>query len=197
MKIAFYELHDLDDTAIRLVQASQMWNNWSQMDFPSLTAMRRRQRICPVGADCTGGANLVESLEADLRVYGNLTNTLVDLNNASNLGQAGVTACYGPGCPGSGRIGKGPLDAVYVADGCPLPCTSTIFSLGGGSTLTVDGNNMTKPYPFRFPGPPLSRADIATPTFPDLTSPVTIAGTAHANYQANFWAIRAQCINFL
>jgi hypothetical protein len=181
--------------AIRLVQASQMWNHWQQMDVTSLTAMRRRQRICPVGADCTGGANLVESLEADLRVYGNLTNTLVDLNNASNLGQAGVTACYGPGCPGSGRIGKGPLDAVYVADGCPLPCTSTIFNFGGGSTLTVDGNNMTKPYPFRFPGPPLSRADIATPTFPDLTSPVTIAGTAYANYQANFWATHAQAMN--
>jgi type IV pilus assembly PilX-like protein len=181
--------------AIRLVQGSQMWNNWSQMDFTSLTAMRRRQRICPVGADCTGGANMVESLEADLRVYGNLTNTLVDLNNGSNLGQAGVTACYGPGCPGSGRIGKGPLDAVYVADGCPLPCTSTIFSFGGGSTLTVDGNNMTKPYPFRFPGPPLSRADIATVTFPDLTSPVTIAGIAYASYLANFWATHAQAVD--
>jgi hypothetical protein len=181
--------------AIRLLQGSQMWNHWEQMDVTSLTAMRRRQKICPVGADCTGGLNLVESLEADLRVYGNITNNLVALFNASSLGQPGITACYGPGCPGSGRVGKGPLDAIYVADGCPLPCTATAFSLNGGSTLTVDGNNITKPYPFRFPGPPLARADIATPTFPDLTSPVSIAGTAYANYQANFWATHAQAMN--
>jgi hypothetical protein len=181
--------------AIRLLQGSQMWNHWEQMDVTSLTAMRRRQRICPVGADCTGGLNLVESLETDLRVYGNITNNLVSLFNASSLGQPGVTACYGPGCPGSGRVGKGPLDAIYVADGCPLPCTATAFSLNGGSTLTVDGNNITKPYPFRFPGPPLARADIATPTFPDLTSPVTIAGTPYASYQANFWATHAQAMN--
>jgi hypothetical protein len=82
-----------------------------------------------------------------------------------------------------------------VADGCPLPCTSTIFSFGGGSTLTVDGNNMAKPYPFRFPGPPLSRADLAIPTFPTLTSPVTIAGIAYADYQTNFWATHAQAMN--
>ena len=181
--------------AIRLLQGSQMWNHWAQMDPTSLTAMRHRQKICPLGADCTGGANLVESLEADLKVYGNITNNLVSLFNASSLGQPGTTACYGPGCPGSGRIGKGPLDAVYVADGCPLPCTATAFSLNGGSTLTVDGNNITKPYPLRFPGPPLARADIATPTFPDLTSPVTIAGTPYANYQANFWATHAQAMN--
>src|SRR6266851_7405944 len=181
--------------AIRLLQGSQMWNHWAQMDVTSLTAMRRRQRICPVGADCTGGLNLVESLETDLRIYGNITNNLVSLFNASSLGQPGITACYGPGCPGSGRVGKGPLDAIYVADGCPLPCTATAFSLNGGSTLTVDGNNITKPYPFRFPGPPLARADIATPTFPDLTSPVTITGTAYASYQANFWATHAQAMN--
>ena len=186
--------------AIRLVQGSQMWNNFSQMnDVTSLTAMRHRQRICPVGADCTGGANLVESLEADLRVYsfGNVINPLVTLLNGTSVGQAGVTACYGPGCPGSGRVGKGPLDGVYVGEGCPLPCTSTAFNLGGGSTLTVDGNNITKPYPVRFPGPPLARADIATPTFPDLTSPVTIAGTAYASYQANFWATHAQPCNLV
>jgi hypothetical protein len=178
--------------AIRLLQGSQMWNHWAQMDPTSLTAMRHRQKICPLGADCTGGANLVESLEADLKVYGNITNNLVSLFNASSLGQPGTTACYGPGCPGSGRIGKGPLDAVYVADGCPLPCTATAFSLNGGSTLTVDGNNITKPYPFRFPGPPLARADIAIPTFPDLTSPVTINGIAYPSYQANFWVTHSQ-----
>ncbi len=181
--------------AIKLIQGSQMWNNWSQLEPTSVTYLRPRQRICPVGTDCTGGANLVESLEAELKVYGNLTHRMVDLQNASNLGQVGSSACYGAGCPGSGRLGKGPLDGVYVADGCPLPCTSTAFSFGGGSTLTVDGSNITKPYPFRFPGPPLARADIATPTFPDLTSPVTIAGTAYPNYQLNFWATHAQAMN--
>jgi len=183
--------------AIRLIQGSQMWNNWSQLDPTSITAMKRRQKICPPGADCTGGANLVESLEADLRVYsfGTVTNPLIALFNGSSLGQAGVTACYGMGCPGSGRIGKGPLDGIYVGDGCPLPCTSTPFNLAGGSTLTVDGNNITKPYPFRFPGPPLSRADIATPTFPDMTSPVSISGIPYANYLANFWATHAQAMN--
>jgi hypothetical protein len=181
--------------AIKLISGSQMWNNWSQLEPTSVTYLRPRQRICPVGTDCTGGANLVESLEAELKVYGNLTHLMVNLLNGSNLGQVGSSGCYGTGCPGSGRIGKGPLDGVYVADGCPLPCTSTAFNFGGGSTLTVDGSNITKPYPFRFPGPPLARADIATPTFPDLTSPVTIAGTAYANYQANFWATHAQAMN--
>ncbi|HYR37687.1 MAG TPA: PilX N-terminal domain-containing pilus assembly protein [Methylomirabilota bacterium] len=178
--------------AIQLVQGSQMWNNWAQMDWTSLTAMRHRQKICPLGTDCTGGTNLVESLETDLRVYGNITNNLVTLQNGSSLGQPGVTACYGPGCPASGRIGKGPLDAIYVADGCPLPCTATAFNLGGGSTLTVDGNNITKPYPFRFPGPPIARTDLAIPTFPDLTSPVTINGVVYPSYQANFWPSHSQ-----
>src|SRR5207245_2301209 len=181
--------------AIKLIQGSQMWNNWSQLEPTSVTYLRPRQRVCPVGTDCTGGANLVESLEAELKVYGNLTHRMVDLQNTSNLGQVGWGACDGGGCPGSGRLGKGPLDGVYVADGCPLPCTSTAFSFGGGSTLTVDGSNITRPSPFRFPGPPLARADIATPTFPDLTSPVTIAGTAYANYQLNFWATHAQAMN--
>src|SRR5207245_4710614 len=122
---------------IKLIQGSQMWNNWSQLEPTSVTYLRPRQRICPVGTDCTGGANLVESLDAELKVYGNLTHRMVDLQNTSNLGQVGSSACYSAGCRASGLLGKGPLDGVYVADGCPLPCTSTAFRFGGGSTLPV------------------------------------------------------------
>ena len=182
--------------AFRIDGGMGMRNNWEGLwpdtdlaGVPTLARLTPRQLICPTGANCGGGLNLVESLEAELKVYGNVSNTMVALNGNTDLGISTVTTAgaYGDATVGS-RFGKGRIDGVYVADGCPMPCTSR-FSFGGSSTIYVDTSNYTKPYPYRPPKLPL-RNQIYSSSFvlyPTVADGTTINGTAYANWYAGFF----------
>jgi hypothetical protein len=152
-----------------------------------LDRIRRRQLICPPQTDCTGGFNLVESLGAELRIFGNTTSTQMQFAASTD---AGTNVNPGPyGQAANTRLGKGRIDGVYVADGCPLPCTTNAFTFGFGSQIWVDYNNYTKPYPDRPPKLPLWN----TPTlaFPVLLNPAGINGTAYPSYSTDFMVARA------
>jgi hypothetical protein len=150
-------------------------------------AARRRQLVCPTGASCPGGANLVESLGAELSVYGNTSNTMVRLNGGTDLGINAVqtVSAYGAVSIGS-RYGKGRIDGVYVADGCPFPCTSTTFTFNGGSTIYVDTNNYTKPYPYRPPKLPLKNQLNVPVLYPLASHGTLINGTAYPSWYSDF-----------
>jgi Tfp pilus assembly protein PilX len=166
-----------------------MRNNYQTLDGTYvLDRIRRRQLVCPPQTNCGGGANLVESLGAELRVYGNVTNTQVQLSSNVIAGQNTNTGSYGGAAGGLRPAGKGRLDGVYVADGCPLPCTSGAFVFGAGANIWVDYNNYTKPYPDRPPRLPLWYA--AGPSIPVLNNPSSINGTAYPSYSTDFMVAR-------
>ena len=158
-------------------------NNYQTLNGTyELDRIRRRQLICPPQTDCTGGANLVESLGAEMRVVGNTTHDMVHLGNNTPAGQSSNTAAYGQS--GNTRVGKGRLDGIYVAKGCALPCLTQAFVLDAGATLNVDSNNYTKPYPDQPPRLPLWY--IAGNTFPVLDNPTLINGTPYPSYSSAF-----------
>jgi Tfp pilus assembly protein PilX len=169
-----------------------MRNNWAALwpdtnTPPTLARLAPRQLICPTGANCGGGANLVESLGAELKIYGNVSHTMVTLNGGTDLGINAIqTAIYGDGTS-TVRRGKGRIDGVYVADGCPVPCLSTAFSLNGGSLIYVDTNNYTKPYPDRLPKLPLHNQLYTAPFYPTTDDSTVIAGATYASWRANFF----------
>ncbi|MDO8476761.1 MAG: hypothetical protein Q7W02_11360 [Candidatus Rokubacteria bacterium] len=177
-----------------------MRNNWADLwpdtDLAGVRTLARltpRQAICPTGAGCTGGTNLVESLEAELKVYGNVSNTMVTLNGNTDLGISTVQtgSAYGDATVGS-RYGKGRIDGVYVADGCPFPCTGSKFSFGGSSAIYVDTNNYTKPYPYRPPKLPLKEQLNVSVLYPQADFATVINGTPYANWWADFFVDHAQ-----
>jgi Tfp pilus assembly protein PilX len=173
-----------------------MRNNWADLwpdtDLAGVRTLARltpRQAICPTGADCTGNSNLVESLDAELKVYGNVSNTMVQVN--ADLGINAIqTAAYGdatinpPNFLAGNRFGKGRIDGVYVSNGCSMPCTTNAFSFGGGS-IYVDTNNFTKPYPYRPPKLPLAgQFDIATTVaYPSTSDRTLINGTSYTTWE--------------
>ena len=178
-----------------------MRNNWSDLwpdvdaaGVRTLARLTPRQAICPTGASCGGGTNLVESLEAELKIYGNVNNTMVQLNGSTDLGINSIQtgSAYGdatinpPNFTGANRFGKGRIDGVYVADGCPFPCTSSRFGFGGGSTIYIDTNNYTKPYPYRPPKLPLKDQLNVAVLYPQADFGTTINGTSYANWYADF-----------
>lgn len=172
---------------------------WSDTDLAGVRTLARltpRQLICPTGASCTGGTNLVESLEAELKVYGNVNNTMVTLNGNTDLGISTVQtgSAYGDASIGS-RFGKGRIDGVYVAGGCPFPCTSNAFSFDGSSTIYVDTNNYTKPYPYRPPKLPLNNQLNVTVLYPLAADGTVINGTTYpppGGWWAGFFVDHAQ-----
>ena len=184
--------------------AMGMKNNWADLwpdaDLAGLRTLARvtpRQAICPTGADCTGGVNLVESLGAELKVYGNVSNTMVQLNGNTDLGINAIqTAAYGdatinpPNFTGGNRVGKGRIDGVYVSNGCSMPCTTNAFGFGGSSTIYVDTNNYTKPYPYRPPKLPLRRQldNSSIVLYPTAADSTVINGTAYATWWADYMA---------
>jgi len=172
-----------------------MRNNWADL-WPDIDAagvrtlarLTPRQAICPTGASCTGGTNLVESLGAELSVYGNTSTTMVTLNGNTDLGISTVQtgSAYGDASIGS-RFGKGRIDGVYVADGCPFPCTSSKFSFGGTSTVYVDTNNYTKPYPYRPPKLPLkNQLNYPAVLYPLAEHGTFIDVTAYPSWYSDF-----------
>jgi hypothetical protein len=170
-----------------------MRNNWSGLwpdtnTPPTLARLTPRQLICPTGANCAGGLNLVESLGAELKIYGNVSRTMVTLNSGTDLGINAIqTANYGD-VNSTVRSGKGRIDGVYVADGCPMPCLSTAFSLNGGSQIYVDTNNYTKPYPDRLPKLPLNSQVNTSPVYPTTNDPTVVNGTTYANWVGNYFS---------
>jgi len=159
-----------------------------------------KQLICPPGppiVNCAGGANLVESLAAEIKIFGNLRFSMFNTGNGTNLGQAGATPTYGSPRPSDaaslalGRIGKGELDGVYIAGGCVLPCTGgapNSFGLGGGSLVTVDGRNLTKPYPNRPPIGPLLDPSGVWPVRNDaVTISNNVTGTDYPQFYSGWF----------
>ncbi len=181
--------------------AMGMKNNWADLwpdtDLSGLRTLARmspRQAICPTGASCLGATNLVESLDAELKVYGNVSNTMVQLNGGTDLGinAAQTGAAYGdatinaPNFTGGNRFGKGRIDGVYIGNGCSMPCTTNAFGFGGGSTIYVDTNNYTKPYPYRPPKLPLKNQLNVPVLYPLASDGTVINGTTYANWWAGF-----------
>ncbi|HET8575784.1 MAG TPA: hypothetical protein VFO18_01700, partial [Methylomirabilota bacterium] len=163
-------------------------NNYATLNGTyELDRIRRRQLVCPPQADCTGGANLVESLGAEMRVVGNTTHNMIHLGNNTPAGQSSNTAAYGQA--GNTRAGKGRLDGIYQGKGCALPCLTQAFILDSGATLNVDYNNYTKPYPDQPARLPLWY--IAGNSYPVLDNPTIINGTVYASYSANFMTVNA------
>jgi hypothetical protein len=164
-----------------------MRNNYWILDGTyELDRILRRQLVCPPQTNCGGGANLVESLGAELRIFGNTTSTQMQFAASTDAGTNINPGPYGQG--GNTRRGKGQIDGVYVADGCPLPCTTNAFTFGFGSQIWVDYNNYTKPYPDRPPKLPLWNAP--TGAYPVLLNPAGINGAAYPSYSTDFMVVR-------
>jgi hypothetical protein len=166
-------------------------NNYQTLNGTyELDRIRQRQLVCPPLTNCSGGANLVESLGAEIRIYGgDNSSTMVRLDNNTNAGQSANTASYGQA--GNPRVGKGRLDGVYVATGCLLPCTigNIPFNFGIGAQIWVDHNNYTKPYQDRPAKLPLWYQ--AGGRDPRLDDPARINGTAYASYSNDFMLTHA------
>ena len=180
-----------------------MRNNWADLwpdtDLAGLRTLARltpRPAICPTGADCTGNTNLVESLDAELKVYGNVSHTMVQLNGGTDLGINAIrtAAAYGdatvnpPNFLAGNRFGKGRIDGVYVSDGCSMPCTTNAFGFAGGSTIYVDTNNYTKPYPYRPPKLPINSQVNVPVVYPTANDTTTINGTIYPDTGGGWWA---------
>jgi hypothetical protein len=172
---------DTSNPAVRLGGGAALGqkNNWEDLTAAELDRLTPRQLVCPPQTNCSSGGNLVESLGAELKVYGNVVNPLVALNGRAQLGRAGNTSPYGT----PSRSGKGRLDGVYAGRGCVLPCTS-LFTLAGGSGINVDFNNITKPYPIRPPRGPIADASGA---FPILNQAARVAGVDYGSWSTNFF----------
>jgi|GEM_PF-3130670 len=174
-----------------------MVNNWyplvagsgySQADQPGFDRLTPKQQfICPPGAICSGGVNLVESLGAEIKIFGNVSNQMVTVGSGTSLGRSGATSLYGS----PGRNGKGELDGVYIASGCSLPCTGgSPQPFNSGASVIVDRGNLTKPYPTNPPSGPEWTSSV--PGFPILNGIVTISdnvsGTDYGAYLNNWFA---------
>lgn len=152
----------------------------SEAGNESLLRLTPKQSICPPSTNCAGGANLVESLAAEIKVFGNTANQMVNVGGGTSLGQSGPTASYGS----PARIGKGQLDGVYIADGCALPCLgSAPQPFNSGASVFVDRGNLTKPYPKNPPTGPLLAPSGAWPVLNDaVTISNNVAGTDYGQF---------------
>jgi len=148
-------------------------NSWAGMAVSTLDRIVALPLVCPPGRSCSSDADKVESLGATLRVARPLASPAVSLSGgAAALGQPGDSAPYGRGTADNPvRDGKGPLDGLFVADGCTMPCTDNFTGVSVGSNAHADGGNITRPY---------HEAPVAP--FPLLTDPATIGGIAYAHY---------------
>ncbi len=121
-------------------------NSYAELDSASLQRIPRLKLVCPLGRTCTSPSDLVESLGATLKVARPVDIAAVRLQGTAQLGQNGDQTYSGDGS----RKGKGPLDAIRVANGCAMPCTDNFTGVtlppSGSPNVFVDGNNITKPY---------------------------------------------------
>jgi hypothetical protein len=95
-------------------------------------------------------------------------------------GAAGAAYATGGSTPGL-LAGKGPLDAIFVADGCQTGACTDSYAVTAPSQLPiVDMGAIGRAYPENPVSP-----------FPTLTSPVRIAGATYATGLQNYFSTRA------
>jgi hypothetical protein len=148
--------------------------------FPDAEILRRlpaQQAVCAPTATPCATPN-VYSLGAVVQVARPNAVTALNLSGGAVAGGvAGASHATGGSTPGS-LAGKGPLDAIFVADGCQTGACTDSFKIAPPSQLpTVDLGAIGRPYPEN----PIS-------PFPLLTGayPVTIGGSTYANMQTYF-----------
>ncbi len=141
-------------------------NSYAELDSASLQRISRLPLVCPIGVTCSDADDLVESLGATLKVALPTNTPAVTLSGTAKLGQNGDQTYSADGT----RKGKGPLDGIFVADGCSMPCTDNFTGVTLNSSVFVDGNNITKPYQ----GPAIP--------FPQLTGPWTVFGVDYDHF---------------
>jgi Tfp pilus assembly protein PilX len=156
----------------------------SEAGDESLIRLTPKQLICPPSTNCAGGANLVESLAAEIKIFGNVSNQMVNVGGGTSLGQSGPTASYGT----PARNGKGGLDGVHISQGCALPCMGGAPQpFSSGASVIVDRGNVTKPYPNNPPTGPLLAPGNAWPILDDVvTISNNVAGTDYRHFY-NDW----------
>jgi hypothetical protein len=173
-------------------------NSWYALDSSSpysqsestnetLSRLKTRQLICPPATNCTGGTNLVESLGAEIKIYGNINGQMVNVGAGTPIGLAGVSAPYQEP-QRLGNRGKGALDGIYIAGGCELPCIGIAPQpFNSGASISVDRGNLTKPYPSRPPIGPLSTPNGTWPTINDLATIYNYSTLTPANLAYFDW----------
>ncbi len=136
-------------TSLTMGGGSGQTNSYADLDAASLARVPRLPLVCPIGRTCPPASNLVESLGATLKLARPSDIAAVSLGGGATLGENGDQTYDGD----SSRKGKGPLDAIRIADGCTMPCVAPAagasFTVSGGtlgSSVFVDGNNVTRPY---------------------------------------------------
>jgi len=175
--------------------ASGQTNSYTELDSVSLVRIPKLPLVCPFGPTCTLPSQLVESLGATLKVSRPTDVPAVTLGGAAALGQNG-NQTYSADAT---RKGKGPLDGIFVADGCNMPCTDNFTGVTVNSNVFVDDNNITKPALGQVAGFPLLTAswqvfgvpytNLACPVGSSCTAP-TIPPTAPSG-TSEFFVSRA------
>jgi Tfp pilus assembly protein PilX len=141
-------------------------NNYFDLrdDPASLSRIDALQTVCSTGSDCGTRAF---SLGATLRISGPTTAPAVA--TAASLGQPWRSDAYTH--DGSTFAGKGPLDNVFVADGCSSTSCTDNFTLTGRAAVNVSDDNLQRPYPRR-----------PARSFPLFRDPVRIGSTTYDHY---------------
>jgi hypothetical protein len=141
-------------------------NSYALLDAASLQRVAALPLVCPAGRTCSGSTGLVESLGASVMISHPTDVPAVVLSGSSYLGQNGDQTYAGDAT----RKGKGPLDAVLVADGCTMPCTDNYTGVTLNSNLFVDDNNITKPF------------SSVLAAFPQLTDTAKVDGVQYTHF---------------
>src|SRR5262249_7853901 len=108
-------------TSLQLGGGSQQTNSYATLDSQSLARVAVLPKVCPIGAPNCNSSNLVESLGATLKISRPTNIPAVSLSGGSQLGRNGTQTYTADGT----RKGKGPLDGIFVANGCNMPCTDS------------------------------------------------------------------------
>ena len=157
-------------------------NNLSNLtaDAEILRRLPAQQAVCaPTAVPCA--VPNVYSLGAGVQVARPTGIAAVKLAGGAAIGgAAGAAYATGGSTPGS-LAGKGPLDAIFVADGCQTSGCTDSYAVATPSQLpTVDMGAIGRAYPENPVSP-----------FPTLTSPVRIAGATYAAGLQSYFSTRA------
>jgi Tfp pilus assembly protein PilX len=153
-------------TSLSLGGGSGQTNSYAALDGTSLTRMPALPLICPIGRSCTHASDLVESLGATLKIAHPVDIAAVSLSGSAKLGQNGDQTYTADAT----RKGKGPLDGIFVADGCNMPCTDNFTGVTLNSNVFTDDSNITRP----FQGQALS--------FPQLSDSWLVNGVQYTHF---------------
>jgi len=151
--------------------------------IPDAEILRRlpaQQAVCaPTATPCA--VPNVYSLGASPQVASPTGIAAITLAGGAAIGgAAGAAYATGGSTPGL-LAGKGPLDAIFVADGCQTGACTDSYAVTAPSQLPiVDMGAIGRAYPENPVSP-----------FPTLTSPVRIAGATYATGLQNYFSTRA------